>query len=72
MSYLDGMGFGTTGGTVNAYGAAPAGVQANFGVTTGVRGGGGAQSGAIALLVLLGGLVVLYLSTRGIQGTLKG
>jgi len=52
-----------------AQGAGPAGVQGNVSVSGGFGGSGGTQGGVFALIVLLGGLAVFYVATRGIQGS---
>lgn len=43
----------------------------SIGLSTSVKGTASNVSGALALLVLGGGLIVLYFSTKNIQGILK-
>jgi hypothetical protein len=65
MNWGQGWSVGTGGAAVAA---PPAGVQGNLAISGGVGGGAGGQAGVVALILILGGLVVLYTQTRGIQG----
>ena len=51
---------------------APAGIGGNIGLSGGINGGTGGQAMGMALLVILGGLTVLYVWTRGMQGIRGG
>jgi hypothetical protein len=69
MSYMNGMGLSLNGGGGMQASAAPQAQFAAGNVNFAATGPSGSANGVkIGLVVLLGALVVLYISTRGIQG----
>ena len=70
MSYMNGMGLSLNGGGGMQAPTAPSSAQFAAGnLSFAATGPSGSANGVkVALVLLLGGLVVLYVSTRGIQG----